>query len=77
VPFLNRSLVLAAMSLLLLQSAAKAEKVLSGEVCSVQVHKLASDIEWYKHLDKAEEAAKEQGKLIVWIHMVGKIDGAT
>jgi len=77
VPFLTKSLAGAALSLLLLQTAAHAEKVLSGEVCSVQVHKLASDIEWYKHLDEAEEAAKEQNKLIVWIHMVGKIDGAT
>ncbi len=57
--------------------AAMAEKVLEGAVCSENVHKLTTDIDWYKNLHKAEAAAKEQGKLIVWVHMVGKIDGAT
>jgi len=58
-------------------SPAKAEKVLEGQVCEVNVHKLTTQIDWYKNLHKAEKAAAEQGKLIVWIHMVGKIDGAT
>jgi hypothetical protein len=58
-------------------SPAKAEKLLQGQVCEENVHKLTSQIEWYKNLHKAEKAAAEQGKLIVWIHMVGKIDGAT
>lgn len=57
--------------------AAHAEKVLQGEVCSANVHKLTSDIEWYKSLSKAEDAAREQGKLVFWVHMLGKIDGAT
>ena len=54
-----------------------AEKVLQGQVCEENVHKLTSEIEWYKSLSKAEKAAEEQNKLIVWVHMVGKIDGAT
>ena len=56
---------------------ANAEKVLQGEVCSERVHELTSSIEWYKNLHKAEDTAREQGKLVLWIHMVGKIDGAT
>ena len=55
----------------------QAEKVFSGYVCSLQVHRLVSDITWYKNLSRAEEAAKAQSKLILWVHMVGKIDGAT
>jgi len=56
---------------------ARAEKVLQGEVCSANVHKLTTDIDWYKNLHKAEDAAKKDGKMIFWVHMVGKIDGAT
>jgi len=58
-------------------SPALAEKVIQGEVCEENVHKLTSDIEWYKNLHKAEDAAKKDGKMIFWLHMVGKIDGAT
>lgn len=61
----------------LLAPASFAEKVLSGQVCSEQVEKLSNQINWYKNLSKAESAAQEQNKLIFWIHMVGKIDGAT
>ncbi|CAN5378062.1 hypothetical protein BH10CYA1_BH10CYA1_20760 [soil metagenome] len=57
--------------------AARAEKVLEGQVCSARVHALTSEIDWYKNLDKAEDAAKQQGKLVFWVHMLGKIDGAT
>lgn len=56
---------------------AGAEKVLQGEVCLQRVQQLTSDICWYKSLDKAQDAARDSGKLIVWIHMVGKMDGAT
>ncbi len=73
---------LLAISLLLttLSSAAlpaHAEKVLEGAVCSVNVHKLTSGIDWYTDLKKAEQTAAEQNKLVFWMHMLGKIDGAT
>jgi hypothetical protein len=61
----------------LLNQPAHAEKLLEGQVCEANVHKLTSEIDWYKSLHKAESAASEQGKLILWVHMVGKIDGAT
>ncbi len=62
---------------IIFSQAAYAEKVIPGAVCSVQSHKLSTEIEWYKSLSKAKDAAQQEGKLIVWIHMVGKIDGAT
>ncbi len=55
----------------------QAEKVLEGQVCSQRVHALTSEIDWYKSLNKAEDAAREQGKLVFWLHILGKIDGAT
>lgn len=54
-----------------------AKELLQGEVCEANVHKLTTEINWYTNLKKAEKSAAEEGKLIFWIHMVGKIDGAT
>lgn len=56
---------------------ANAKAVLSGEVCSANVHKLTSEMTWYKSLSKAEADAEREGKLVVWVHMLGKIDGST
>jgi hypothetical protein len=56
---------------------AQAEKVYSGEVCTVAVHKLTSDIKWETKLPVAEAEAQTDGKLVFWTHIVGKIDGAT
>lgn len=75
--FKNILASLATCAFILFGPSANAEKVLSGAVCSIQVHKLASEINWYNHLAKAQEAARKEGKLILWIQMVGKIDGAT
>lgn len=69
--------VLLSLGVSLSAPAAHAEKVLEGQVCSARVHALTSDIDWYKNLNKAEDAAKQQGKLVFWVHMLGKIDGAT
>lgn len=80
---MKRVRVLSMLALLLSFSAslsipaAQAEKVLEGQVCSARVHALTTDIDWYKSLNKAEDEAQKQGKLVFWVHMLGKIDGAT
>jgi hypothetical protein len=51
--------------------------VLRGEVCSERVHALTSDMAWFTNLHRAEAQAKAENKLVLWVHMVGKIDGAT
>ena len=73
---LSATLILAA-SIGLLSSSANAEPVLQGTVCSERVHELTSDIHWYNDLKEAEAQAQQQGKLVFWMHMLGKIDGAT
>jgi hypothetical protein len=79
--FINSALAatLALSSLLVpgLTPQALAEKVYNGEVCTVQVHKLTSDIKWETKLNAAEAEAAKDNKLVFWVHMVGKIDGAT
>jgi hypothetical protein len=73
---LSATLILAA-SIGLLSSPTNAEPVLQGTVCSERVHELTSDIHWYNDLKEAEAQAQQQGKLVFWMHMLGKIDGAT
>lgn len=55
----------------------RAERVLQGAVCSQRIHQLTNDIDWHKSLSKAQEDARREGKLVFWVHMLGKIDGAT
>jgi hypothetical protein len=74
---LAASLALSSLLVPGLMPGALAEKVYTGEVCTVQVHKLTSDIKWETKLPVAEAEANTDGKLIFWMHMVGKIDGAT
>ena len=72
-----RNIALSALLLTSFTLPVQAEKVFTGEVCSTRVHELTSDIHWYTNLKDAEAAAQEQGKLIFYIHMLGKLEGAT
>ncbi len=56
---------------------AQAETVYQGNVCSTRVNTLTNQIDWNTDLKKAEQQAREQNKLVFWMHMLGKIDGAT
>ncbi|MEZ4486415.1 MAG: hypothetical protein R3F51_02465 [Cyanobacteriota/Melainabacteria group bacterium] len=56
---------------------ASAEKVLSGAVCQDRVSRLTRDIQWQNDFDSACEQAKEKKKLILWVNMVGKLEGDT
>jgi hypothetical protein len=78
---LKHSLLATGLTLTIMSGVAslpvEAEPVLQGAVCSERVHELTSNIQWYKDLKEAETAAQQQGKLVFWMHMLGKIDGAT
>lgn len=69
---LSSALLLAAINV-----PALSQEYLNGYVCSLQVHKLTSQINWLTDLEQAKATAKEQGKMVLWVHLVGKIDGAT
>lgn len=71
------ALVLQSFDVGLSSAGLNAKTVLNGEVCSANVNKLTSEMTWYKSLSKAEAEAGRDGKLIVWVHMLGKIDGST
>jgi hypothetical protein len=59
------------------QSQVLASPVYSGQVCSENVGRLTAEVGWAKDLEKAQQDAAAQGKLILWVHMVGKLDGFT
>ena len=73
IPLLIAALALASQAAV----SAKGPPMLDGYVSEQRVEKLASEIPWYQSLPKALEAGKQSGKLVVWVHMLGKIDGAT
>ena len=80
--FMPKTSLLVATALLLgssltIPKPADAEMVLQGEVCTQRVHELTNDIKWYSKLEEAQQAAADQHKLIFWMHILGKVDGAT
>jgi hypothetical protein len=71
------TLILAA---LLMQSApamAKGPQIMPGAEATQHVNLLTSQINWYHSLSQAEQAARQQNKMIFWIQMLGDISGAT
>jgi hypothetical protein len=50
---------------------------LSGSVTEQQVDKLTTEITWYTSLGAAQSAASKENKLILWVHMLGNLDGKT
>ncbi len=52
-------------------------RILTGEVSEQRVAALTHQIQWYHSLAQAEQAARAQGKLVFWVHMLGNLDGAT
>ncbi len=51
--------------------------IIKGDEASYRVRELATGINWYTNLPMALQEGARTGKLVVWIHMLGKIDGAT
>ena len=58
-------------------TSAQAETVYQGNVCSSRVQTLTGQIDWNTNLKDAQAQARQQNKLVFWMHMLGKIDGAT
>ena len=60
-----------------LPSLGKGPRVLSGAESFQQVSKLTHEIAWYPSLNQALAAAKQQNKLVFYVHMLGSMSGAT
>ena len=53
------------------------KKLLSGEVAKQNICKVNDGITWHSSLNQAAQIAHREGKMILWIQMIGKMDGAT
>ncbi|MBY0550736.1 MAG: hypothetical protein K2W95_25885 [Candidatus Obscuribacterales bacterium] len=51
--------------------------LISGSQAATSVHCLTRAMRWHTNLEEAQAAARSSGRLVVWIHMLGTIDGAT
>ncbi|MCC6978032.1 MAG: hypothetical protein IT343_06900 [Candidatus Melainabacteria bacterium] len=72
----NVFLSLAALSLITVQQVG-AIPMVNGDEAASRVRQLATGIEWHTDLSQALNEGARSGKPVVWIHMLGKIDGAT
>lgn len=54
-----------------------AENVLSGPDAATNNKQLVKSIDWLTSLEEARKRATREGKLILWLHMLGNIDGFT
>ncbi|MBZ0184953.1 MAG: hypothetical protein K8F91_01785 [Candidatus Obscuribacterales bacterium] len=57
--------------------AAKQPKLLPGYAAKENIEQVNKSIKWHESLVQAQAVAGSQGKMILWIQMVGKMDGAT
>jgi hypothetical protein len=79
---MNKTLLAAALCLSTLFGSvsgmpAQAQRVISGHIAKERVTKLSNEIKWHTRLSDAQAEAAREGKLILWVHMLGEIDGAT
>jgi hypothetical protein len=44
---------------------------------SRNAHVVNKGVHWYTSLEDAQASAKKDGKLVLWIHMLGTMEGAT
>lgn len=51
--------------------------LLSGQLAHDRVTRLTSQVYWHKSLYQAEDVARREGKMILWLHMLGDIKGET
>ena len=51
--------------------------IVSGQVAHDRINKLTSQIYWHNSLYQAEDVARREGKMVLWLHMLGDIKGDT
>ena len=51
--------------------------VIESSAVSARVEKLSRDLEWVGALDAAKKRAAREGKMILWLHALGDLDGLT
>lgn len=52
-------------------------KVIQGEEASREVADLVREIKWQRSVEEALKEAKSKGRLVLWAHVLGALDGDT
>ena len=58
-------------------TAKAAPGVIEGREARTNVDNLTQQVYWFSNLRDAEDSARQKGKPLLWLQMLGKIDGAT
>lgn len=58
-------------------SGQKANALLSGSENANRTNKLTSEIDWHRSIGQAESVAAQQGKMILWVNLLGTMSGGT
>ena len=48
-----------------------------GREARNNIDSLTRQVFWFNNLRDAEDSARQKDKPLLWVHMLGKIDGAT
>lgn len=57
--------------------AAAAPGIVEGREARTRLDNLTHQVYWFDNLRDAEASARQKGKPLLWMHILGKIDGAT
>ncbi len=56
---------------------AKTTPILPANVAKANIQKVTSNIRWHTNLNSALAQAQREKKMVLWIHMIGSVDGST
>lgn len=51
--------------------------LMPGDVAKENIQKVTSEIRWNSNLNSALAQAHRQNKMVLWVHLVGNLSGAT
>jgi hypothetical protein len=59
------------------QGKQKKMALMPGNVAKENIQKVTSEIRWNSNLNSALAQAHRQNKMVLWVHLVGNLSGAT
>jgi len=71
------ALFFATLSVLAIAAPSSSGAGVDGVQQRQKVNELTKQLTWFDNMPQALACARQRGKPLVWIHMLGKIDGAT
>ncbi|MBU6450904.1 MAG: hypothetical protein KGS72_03935 [Cyanobacteria bacterium REEB67] len=73
----SQSVLLASLFALSMAAPSSLGAGVTGVEQRAKVNELTRQITWFDNMNQALACARQRGKPLVWIHMLGKMEGAT